>query len=298
MTRLRRIMLEELQRRNYSDNTIRQYLLAVRQFAEYFGKRPDQLGPDELRTYQAYLLRDRKLAVGTVVARVAALRFFFVRVLKRHQFREDLPYPKDRRRLPTVLSLEEVTRLINAAGNLQQRAILMTLYGTGMRRTELSLLKVRDVDSQRMMIRVERGKGGAGRDIPLSPALLETLREYWRWKKPRPYLFPSSEGQRGKERPIADNTVWYACAQAARHAGLTKRIGPHTLRHSFATHLLEAGTDLRTIQIILGHGDLETTAKYLHLSQRHLRAVTNPLESLPLSRLEEVNRQYHRKKNP
>jgi integrase/recombinase XerD len=298
MTQLRRRMLEELQRRNYSDNTIRQYLLAVRQFAEHFGKPPDQLGSDELRTYQAYLLRDRKLAVGTVVARVAALRFFFVRVLKRHQFREDLPYPKDRRRLPTVLSLEEVTRLINAAGNLQQRAMLMTLYGTGMRRTELSLLKVRDVDSQRMMIRVERGKGGAGRDIPLSSALLETLREYWRGKKPHTYLFPSSEGHRGKEQPTSDRAVWYACKQAARHARLTKRIGPHTLRHSFATHLLEAGTDLRTIQIILGHGDLETTAKYLHLSQRHLRAVVNPLEGLPISRVEEVNRQYHRKKNP
>ena len=240
---------------------------------------------------------DRRLCRAGV-ARVAALRFFYLRVLKRHRFREDLPYPKDHRRLPTVLSLEEVTRLINAAGNLQQRALLMTLYGTGMRRTEVSLLKVRDVDSQRMMIRVERGKGGAGRDIPLSPALLETLREYWRWKKPHTHLFPSSERKRGKERPIADTTVWYACAQAARHAGLTKRVTPHTLRHSFATHLLEGGTDLRTIQILLGHGDLETTAKYLHLSQRHLRAVTNPLESLPLSRVEEVNRQYHRKKKP
>jgi site-specific recombinase XerD len=268
----------------------------VRQFAEHFGKPPDQLGPDELRTYQGYLLHDRKLVVGTVVARVAALRFFFVCVLKRHQFREDLPYPKDRRRLPMVLSLEEVTRLINAAGNLQQRALLMTLYGTGMRRTELSLLKVRDVDSQRMMVRVERGKGGAGRDSPLSPALLETLREYWRCKQPRTYLFPSSERHRGKEQPTSDRAVWYACKQAARHAGLTKRIGPHTSRHGFATHLLEAGTDLRTIQTILGHGDSETTAKYLHLFQRHLRAVTNPLESLPLSRLEEVNRQYHRKK--
>jgi integrase/recombinase XerD len=298
MTQLHRRMLEELQRRNYSDNTTRQYLLAVRQFAEHFGKPPDQLGPDELRTYQAYLLRDRKLAVGTVVARVAALRFFYVRVLKRHQFREDLPYPKDRRRLPTVLSLDEVTRLINTAGNLQQRAMLMTLYGTGMRRTELSLLKVRDVDSQRMMIRVERGKGGAGRDIPLSPALLETLREYWRWRRPRAYLFASGEKKRGKDRPVSDKTVWYACTEAARHAGLTKRVTPHTLRHSFATHLLEAGTDLRTIQVILGHGDLETTAKYLHLSQCHLRAVTNPLENLPLSRLEQVNRQYHRKKNP
>jgi site-specific recombinase XerD len=292
------MMLEELQRRNYSDRTIRYYLQAVALFAKHFGKRPDQLGPDELRTYQAYLLRERKLAVGTVVARVAALRFFYVRTLKRHEFREDLPYPKDHRRLPTVLSLEQVTRLIDAAGNLLQRALLMTLYGTGMRRTEVSLLKVSDVDSQRMMIRVERGKGGAGRDIPLSPALLETLREYWRWKKPRIYLFPSSDRKRGKEQPISDKTVWYACTEAARHAGLTKRVTPHTLRHSFATHLLEGGTDLRTIQILLGHGDLETTAKYLHLSQRHLRAVANPLESLPLSRVQEVNRQYHRKKNP
>jgi len=176
------MMLEELQRRNYSESTTRGYLMAVRQFAEHFGKPPDQLGPDELRTYQAYLLKERKLAVGSVVARVAALRFFLVRTLKRHEFREDLPYPKDRRRLPTVLSLEEVGQLINAAGNLMQRALLMVLYGTGMRRTEVSLLKVSDIDSQRMMIRVERGKGGAGRDLPLSPALLETLREYWRWK--------------------------------------------------------------------------------------------------------------------
>ena len=298
MTQLRRMMLEELQRRNYSDRTIRYYLQAVAHFAKHFGKRPDKLGPDELRTYQAYLLRERKLAVGTVIARVAALRFFYVRTLKRHAFREDLPYPKDHRRLPAVLSLEEVARLINAAGNLLQRALLMTLYGTGMRRTEVSLLKVRDIDSQRMMIRVERGKGGAGRDIPLSPALLETLREYWSWKKPRTYLFASSESKRGKEQPISDKTVWYACKEAARHAGLTKRVTPHTLRHSFATHLLEGGTDLRTIQILLGHGDLETTAKYLHLSQRHLRAVANPLESLQLSRVQEASRQYHRKKNP
>jgi integrase/recombinase XerD len=298
MTQLRRMMLEELQRRNYSAETVRQYLRAVAQFAKHFGKRPDQLGPDELRTYQAYLLRERKLAVGSVVAQVAALRFFYIRTLKRHQFREDLPYPKDRRRLPTVLSLEEVTRLINAAGNLLQRALLMTLYGTGMRRTEVSLLKVSDIDSQRMMVRVERGKGGAGRDIPLSPALLETLREYWRWKKPRIYLFPSSERKRGKEQPISDKTVWYACKEAAHHAGLTKRVSPHCLRHSFATHLLEGGTDLRTIQILLGHGDLETTAKYLHLSQRHLRAVASPLEGLQLSRVQEASRQYHRKKNP
>ena len=157
------------QRRNYSKSTTRYYLQAVASCARHFGKSPDKLGPDELRSDQAHLLRERKLAVGTVIARVAALRFFFIRTLKRHEFREDLPYPKDHRRLPTVLSLEEVARLINAAGNLLQRALLMTLYGTGMRRTEVSLLRVSDIDSQRMMIRVERGKGGAGRDISSQP---------------------------------------------------------------------------------------------------------------------------------
>ena len=297
MTHLRKRMLEELQRRNYSEGTTRAYLQAVQQFAVHFGRSPDKLGPDDLRSYQAYLLVERKLAVASVVARVAALRFFFVRTLKRREFREELPYPKSHRRLPTVLSLEEVARLIDAAGNLMQRALLMTLYGTGMRRTEVSMLKVRDIDSRRMMIRVERGKGGDSRDLPLSPALLETLREYWRWKKPRIYLFPSSIGQRGgQDSPISDKTVWYACKEAARHARITKRVTPHTLRHSWATHLLEAGTDLRTIQVLLGHGDLETTAKYLHLSQRHLQTVLNPLESLQLSSVSQAGRSYHRKK--
>jgi len=285
-------MLEELQRRNYSESTIRGYLQAVQQFAVHFGRSPDKLGPDDLRSYQAYLLTERKLAV----ARVAALRFFFVRTLKRRDFREELPYPKDHRRLPAVLSLEEVGRLIDAAGNLMQRALLMTLYGTGMRRTEVSMLKVCDVDSRRMMIRVERGKGGAGRDLPLSPALLETLREYWRWKKPQVYLFPSSTGQRGQDRPISDKTVWYACKEAAVHARIAKHVTPHTLRHSWATHLLEGGTDLRTIQVLLGHADLETTAKYLHLSQRHLQTVSNPLESLQLSSVSQAGHSYHRKK--
>ena len=297
MTNLRKQMLEELQRRNYSESTIRGYLRAVEQFAKHFGKSPDKLGPDELRSYQAYLLTERKLAVGSVVARVAALRFFFVRTLKRREFREELPYPKDRRRLPTVLSLEEVARLIDAAGNLTQRALLMTLYGTGMRRTEVSLLKVSDIDSRRMMIRVERGKGGAGRDLPLSPALLETLREYWRWKKPRTYLFPSSTGHHGPDKPISDKTVWYACKEAALHARITKHVTPHTLRHSWATHLLEAGADLRTIQVLLGHVDLETTARYLHLSQRHLQTAPNPLEHLQLSSVSQVSREYHRKKD-
>ena len=296
MTRLRKIMLEELQRRNYSEITTRKYLQYVTAFARHFGKSPDQLGPNELRSYQAYLLRERKVTPGTAVNCVAALRFFFIKTLKRHQFREFLPYPKDRRRLPTVLSREEVSRLINAAGTLFRRTLLVTLYGTGMRRSELAHLKVGDIDSQRMIIRVVAGKGGKDRDLPLSPTLLETLREYWRWRKPKLYMFPTRTRGLPMEEPISDKTVWIACSEAARRAGINKRVTPHTLRHSWATHLLEAGTDLRTIQVLLGHGDLETTAQYLHLSRRHLQAVTNPLDGLTLTGTESVSHSFKRKK--
>jgi integrase/recombinase XerD len=297
VTRLRKMMLEELQRRNYSAITTRNYLRVVANFAKHFGKSPDKLGLNELRTYQAYLLRERKLTPGTVVNQVAALRFFFVKTLKRHQFRDFLPYPQDQRRLPTVLSQEEVSRLINAGGTLFRRTMLMTLYGTGMRRSELAHLKVGDIDSQRMIIRVVAGKRGKDRDLPLSPALLETLREYWCWRKPKLYLFPTRLRRVKSEEPISDKTVWIACSEAARRAGIRKRVTPHTLRHSWATHLLEAGTDLRTIQVLLGHDDLETTAQYLHLSQRHLQMVTNPLDTLTLSSSENVSRRFRRKDN-
>ena len=297
MTHLRKIMLEELQRRNYSAITTRNYLRVVTNFAKHFGKSPDKLGLNELRTYQAYLLRERKLTPGTVINQVAALRFFFVKTLKRHQFRDFLPYPQDGRRLPTVLSREEVSRLINAAGTLFRRTLLMTLYGTGMRRSELAHLKVGDIDSQRMIIRVVAGKRSKDRDLPLSPALLETLREYWRWRKPKLYMFPARTLRHQLDQPISDKTVWIACSDAARRADIKKHVTPHTLRHSWATHLLEAGTDLRTIQVLLGHGDLETTAQYLHLSQRHLQSVVNPLDGLALSSSENISRRFRRKDN-
>jgi integrase/recombinase XerD len=297
VTHLRKMMLEELQRRNYSADTTRNYLRVVADFAKHFAKSPDKLGLNELRTYQAYLLRERKLTPGTVINQVAALRFFFVKTLKRHQFRDFLPYPQDGRRLPTVLSREEVSRLINAAGTLFRRTLLMTLYGTGMRRSELAHLKVGDIDSQRMIIRVVAGKRSKDRDLPLSPALLETLREYWRWRKPKLYMFPARTLRHQLDQPISDKTVWIACSDAARRAGIKKHVTPHTLRHSWATHLLEAGTDLRTIQVLLGHGDLETTAQYLHLSQRHLQSVVNPLDGLALSSSENISRRFRRKDN-
>jgi integrase/recombinase XerD len=297
VTHLRKIMLEELQRRNYSDGTIRRYLHMVEEFARHFGKSPDKLGLDHLRTYQAYLLKQRKLAVGSVVNHVAALRFLFVRTLKSQEFREFLPYPRERQRLPGILSKEEVAQLINSSGNLFRRTLLMVLYGTGMRRSEVARLKVGDIDSQRMIIRVVEGKGGKDRDLPLSPALLETLRAYWRWRKPQVYLFPSRHSTE-PHQPISDKAVWIACSEAAREAGIRKRVTPHTLRHSWATHLLEAGTDLRTIQILLGHEDLETTAKYLHLSQRHLQLVHNPLEELTLASVDDSRRAFRRPENP
>jgi site-specific recombinase XerD len=274
-------MLEELQRRNYSQATTRSYIFAVKQFAEYFGKSPEKLGAEEIRRYQLYLLNEKKYAPGTVEIRMSALRFLYKKTLKRRDLGfDDLVYPKRPQRLPVVLSPEEVTRLIEATPHPMHRAILMVLYGTGIRRTEASLLKVSDIDSQRMVMHIRQGKGSRDRDVPLSSKLLEALREYWRLKKPKLYLFPSTSGHRGPERPISDKTVWHVCKGAAVRAGIKKRIGPHTLRHSFATHHMEAGTDLRTIQLLLGHAHLEHTTVYLHLSHRHLDAAINPLDQL------------------
>src|SRR4030095_15303273 len=284
MTVLRKRMLEELQRRRYSSETIRLYLSAVKHFAIYFGKRPDHLGSEHLRQYQLYLLNERKLSVGSVIARTSALRFFFLKVLRRPYREIDMVYPKRPDRLPVILSEEEVARLIESAVASFHRVILMTLYGTGLRREELCRLKVTDVDSQRMVIHVRQGKGNKDRDITLSPRLLEVLRAYWKWRKPKTYLFPSPYRSR-MERPIDSKTVWHAVRKAARRAGIKKKVSPHLLRHSWATRLLERGTDLKTIQILLGHFDLEATTIYLHLSQRHLQSVNNPIEALPISGL-------------
>jgi len=290
-------MLEELERRNYSKGTIRNYLRFVERFAQHFRKSPDKLGPEHLRSYQAYLFKERKLCPGSVEHHVAALRFFYVRTLHRHEFRQFLPYPKVRRKLPNILSREEMARLIEASSSLFQRALLMVLYGTGMRRAEVARLKITDVDSQRMVIHVVDGKGHKDRDLPLSPALLETLRAYCRWLKPRTYLFPSRLHRDG-EQPISDKVIWLACTNAAKKAGIPKKSNPHLIRHTWATHLLEAGTDLRTIQLLLGHEDLETTARYLHLSQHHLHQVANPIEELKLSSVDESRRFYHRPLRP
>jgi site-specific recombinase XerD len=201
-------------------------------------------------------------------------------VLNRRDVREDLPYPKRRLRLPVVLSPDEVQRLIAGAKNLYHRTLLLTLYGAGLRRSEACQLKVRDIDSQRMVLRVEQGKGGRDREIPLSPTLLAALRAYYRWMRPQTYLFPGTRHGWRTDAPITSKVIWEAVHLAAQQAGIDKRVTPHTLRHTYATQLLEAGADLRTIQLLLGHADLSHTTVYLHLSRRHLHAAPNPLEQL------------------
>ena len=297
MTRLRKMMLEELQRRNFAQSTIQYYLQAVEDFAAYFHKPPDQLTPHHLRQYQAYLLSERKLQPRTARLHVCALRFFFRKTLKRRLSPDDLPYPKAPRRLPTILTVEEVARLIDSARNLFERTMLMVLYSTGMRNAEMRHLQVKDIDSKSMLIHIQHGKGGRDRYVPLSPRLLETLREYWRWMKPKTWLFPGTVHNWRTDKPITPKVVWDACQFAAQRAGIEKRVYAHLLRHSYATHLLEAGADLRTIQLLLGHVELRHTVIYLHLSRRHLQAAANPLDTMKVSSPDTVHhsRRLHKK---
>jgi integrase/recombinase XerD len=281
VTHLRKMMLEELQRRNYSESTTRSYICTLEDFVRRFNLPPDRLGPRHIREYQAELFQKRKLSPSTVTTHLAALRFFYTKTLRRAWSVADTPYPKRNHRLPVILSQEEVAQLIDAACPPFHRTILMTLYGTGARRAELTHLKLSDVDSKRMVIHIQGGKGRKDRDVMLSPVLLEELRAHWGrlQRKPSQWLFPGNYHHTG-DQPIDTKTVWDACQNAAKRAHIQKRVHPHTLRHCFATHLLEAGADLRTIQILLGHADLKETTIYLHLSERHLNSTASPLDSL------------------
>jgi integrase/recombinase XerD len=283
VTHLRKMMLEELQRRNYAETTIDCYVRAVEDFSRYFNCSPDRLGPRHIREYQAALFQKRKFSPNTVAQHLAALRFFYVKTLKKAWSITETPYPKKAVHLPTILSQEEVAQLIDAALTPYHRTLLMTLYATGVRRAELTHLKVSDVDSKRMVIHVRGGKGRKDRDVLLSPKLLDELKRHWRRlrRKSSVWLFPGNRWHTG-DTPIDTKVVWHACKEAAQRAGLQKDVHPHTLRHCFATHLLEAGADLRTIQTLLGHSDLEETTLYLHLSQRRLNATASPLDSLKL----------------
>lgn len=282
MTRLRQMMTEELVRRNYSDGTARAYLRSLKEFARYFNRPPDQLGVEQIREYTAHLFQARQLSSSAVCQQVAALRFFYVKTFRKGWSIEDTPYPKREKSLPLVLSVEEVDRLIEAADTPYHRTLLMTAYGTGARRAEIVNLQITDIDKATKRIHIREGKGGKDREVPLSPILYEELRQHYRRLacKPKVWLFPGGRYHTSDD-PISDKVVWHACRNAAERAGIRKPIHPHTLRHCFATHLYDAGTDLCTIQELLGHYDLKETARYIHLSNKHMRDLVNPLDQLP-----------------
>jgi len=280
VTQLRKRVLEELERRNYSQATAHVYIGAIRRFAEYFHRSPDQLGAEHIRRYQVHLIHDLKLHPRSIRLQTSALRFFFRKVLRRRLVQDDFPLPKLlRRQIPLVLSPDEVARLIDSAANLRHRTILMTLYSTGARCSELCHLKPEDIDKERMVVRIRQGKGGKDREVPLSPKLLEQLRIYYRSVRRRNgWMFPSLQARR-PEKPITQKAVWHACREATRRAGITKPVHPHTLRHSFATHLFDNGAELPVIQTLLGHADPRDTMVYLHLATRKLREARPPRRS-------------------
>ena len=279
MTPIRKRMIEELQLRNLSTSTIHSYVSAVWRFTRHFHKSPELLGPEDVRQYLLHLRNDKKRAFNTLQVNRAALRFLYVRVLKRGWFDEEIPAPKKRPLPITVMTAEQITRILDLTHNLKHWTILATFYATALRCDELRRLKVLDIDSPRMLLHIRHGKGGVPRDIPLSPALRERLRIYYRWRKPTDWLFPSKQrpGQ-----PVTCHTLRNLCAQAGRRAAIPFGVHPHLFRHACATHMLDAGADLRTIQALLGHADIRTTARYLHVSTRHLQAAPSPFDSLPV----------------
>jgi site-specific recombinase XerD len=272
-------MLEELQLRNYANFTIERYVDAVRSFAKYFHKSPDQLGPEQIREYLLHLVRDRKSAPNTVQVHRAALKFLYVKTLNQPWFDERVARTRRRPKLPSVLSAAEITRILDHTRNLKHWTIIATFYATGLRCNELRNLKIGDVDSRRMVIHVREAKGGIPRDIGLSRILLERLKIYWRWRKPTNWLFPS---KMRPDQPMERKTIRLACNIAGRRAGIGRPVTPHVFRHSCATHMLEAGADLRTIQVLLGHADIQTTARYLRVSTARMQAAPSPFDALQL----------------
>ena len=279
MTALRQRMFEDMQVRNLALNTQMSYVQQVSLFARHFNKPPELLGPEDIRSYQVYLTNEKKLATGSILIAVSALRFLYnVSLKKDWVFADVIPAPKKPQRLPVVLSPEEVLQFLGCVGNSKHRAILTTCYAAGLRISEAVHLKPTDIDRQRMVIRVEQGKGQKDRYVMLSPKLLETLCGYWRAVRPQGgRLFDGNvDGH-----PITTDAVELACRKARRLSRIRKPITPHSMRHAFAVHLLESGTDVRTIQLLLGHRSLATTARYLRIATSKVCSASSPLDLLP-----------------
>jgi site-specific recombinase XerD len=271
-------MDEDLVVRGMSPRTRESYLGAVTALAKHYGRSPDRISAPEVQRYLLYLIQERRLAWSSCNIALSGLKFFYRVTLKRAQAQFELPTPRQPQKLPQILAPEEVVRLIECADNPKHRAILMTTYAAGLRLSEVTHLKVSNIDSTRMTIHVEQGKGAQDRYTPLSPRLLTELRRYWCVYHPKQWLFP---GSRKPDLPILPHTVQRLFHRAKARAGITKDCGIHGLRHAFATHLLEAGVDVPTIQHVMGHGHISSTLRYFHLARKHLGAARSPLDLLP-----------------
>ena len=276
MTPLRQRLIDDLRIRNYAPRTITTYVAAVARFARHFQQSPQQLHAEHVRQYQLHLLQQHA-SWSRFNQTVAALRFLYAVTLQRPDIVTMIPYGKKPKTLPSVLSRDEVTRLFQAVSESRYRLLLQTAYAAGLRVSEVVALQVTDIDSQRLLLHIRAAKGHKDRLVPLSARLLQQLRDYWRRYRPPHWLFP---GQK-PDAPLSIGQVQRICRQALRAAGITKKASMHTLRHSYATHLLEAGTDLATLQKLLGHNQLSTTLRYTHIQEPHLQQVRSPLDTLP-----------------
>jgi integrase/recombinase XerD len=277
MNTLREKMLAELQLRGITPRTQTAYLREVANLENYFNKSPEGLGEEEVKEYLVHLLEDRGLSSGTYKYYAAGIKFLYRTTLNREEVVEKIKYPKAKIKLPVVLDLSEVRALLSVMENLKHRALLTITYSAGLRVGETAHLKVPDIDSKRMMVRVQQGKGGKDRYTILSKTALECLREYWRAYRPKDWLF---EGQKEGSH-ICYTSIRNIFVEAKERAGITKPVGPHSLRHAFATHLIEAGTSLHHVQLLLGHKSPKTTTVYLHVSKMNLAQVSSPLDSIP-----------------
>ena len=274
---LRQRMIEDMSLRHFGEKTQKDYIRAVKNLTAFLQRSPDTASNEDLRLFQLQLAENR-VGAPTMNSTVSALRFFFTVTLDRADAVRHLTFVHEPRKLPVVLSPEEVARFLEAAPGVKYKAAFSAAYGAGLRVSEVASLKVSDIDSERMMLRIEQGKGRRDRYAMLSPVLLELLRDWWRIARPKAWLFPG----RDPLQPLSTRQLNRACHAAADMAAITKRVSPHTLRHSFATHLLEQNTDIRVIQVLLGHAKVDTTALYTHIATNTIRAVMSPLERLNL----------------